>query len=169
LGSSADRTLTITNTGAGTLTGTVISPCADYSIVGTPSYSLGSGASTTITVHFAPAVSGTRSCVIDTGDASCADVSCSGTGLELSSGFLAPGGTYPHTFMTAGSYPYHCEIHTVMRGTVIVDPASLVTSVSVSIVNATASGFSPGSVTVAPGGTVTWTNNHSSTHTVTSD
>lgn len=30
------------------------------------------------------------------------------------------GGKYSHTFNTAGSIPYHCEIHTFMKGTVIV-------------------------------------------------
>lgn len=169
LGSSVDRMFTITNTSASALIGTASSPCADFSIQGSASYNLAPAASATITVRFAPSVSGTANCTIETGGALCADVTCSGTGLELNSGLVSAGGTYPHTFLTAGSFPYHCEIHTVMKGTVIVDPASLVTSVSVSIVSATSSGFSPPSVTVAPGGTVTWTNNHSVTHTVTSD
>jgi plastocyanin len=30
------------------------------------------------------------------------------------------GGTYSHTFTTAGSIPYHCEIHAFMKGTVTV-------------------------------------------------
>jgi len=30
---------------------------------------------------------------------------------------------YVYTFTKPGSYPYHCTIHTFMKGTVIVDPA----------------------------------------------
>ena len=89
---------------------------------------------------------------------------------ELNSGNIAPsGGMFAHTFNTAGTYPYHCSIHNVMKGTVIVDPASANMNVPVSIVSATTGGFSPASVTVKTGGTVTWTNNNTSTHTVTSD
>jgi plastocyanin len=85
--------------------------------------------------------------------------------LELNSGNIPNGGTYQHTFANAGTYPYHCVIHgTGMAGTVVVaggQPASA----SVSIGN---NFYSPASVSVAPGGTVTWTNN-GSTHTVTSN
>ncbi len=88
---------------------------------------------------------------------------------ELSSGNIAPNGTYQHTFSAAGTYPYHCSIHSVMTGTVVVDPASTNMNLAVSIVSATSGGFSPASVTVKTGGTVTWTNNHSVTHTVTSN
>jgi len=83
---------------------------------------------------------------------------------ELNSGNIANGGTYSHTFANAGTYNYFCTIHGAgMSGTVIVasgQPASA----SVSIMN---NFFSPASVSVGPGGTVTWTNN-GSTHTVTS-
>ena len=169
VGTSADRTFTVTNTGTTTRVGTVISPCADFPIQGSASYNLGPGALATITVRFAPSVGGVANCLIETGDALCADVSCSATGLDLSSGLLVPGATYQHTFAAAGIYPYHCEIHSVMRATVIVDPASVVMSASVNIANPTASGFSPSSLTVGPGGTVTWTNQDAVTHTVTSD
>jgi plastocyanin len=83
---------------------------------------------------------------------------------ELNSGNIANGGTYSHTFANAGTYNYSCTIHgTSMSGTVIVavgQPASA----SVSIMN---NSYSPPSVSISPGGTVTWTNN-GSTHTVTS-
>jgi plastocyanin len=36
------------------------------------------------------------------------------------SGNLAANGTYSYTFTKAGTYPYHCTIHTYMKGTVIV-------------------------------------------------
>jgi plastocyanin len=169
LGSSADRSFTIMNAGSVPLVGTVSSPCADYTIQGTASYTLDPGNSAVITVRFAPSVAGSSSCTIETGDAMCADVASTGTtGPELNSPSLGPGAVYPHTFMTAGSYPYHCEFHLMMRATVTVNAAGPL-SASVSIVNSTAAGFNPLNVTVAPGGTVTWTNNHSVIHTVTSD
>jgi plastocyanin len=39
---------------------------------------------------------------------------------ELSSSTLGQGQTYIHIFMTAGSFPYHCSIHTSMLGGVTV-------------------------------------------------
>jgi YVTN family beta-propeller protein len=36
------------------------------------------------------------------------------------SGPLAPGANFAHTFTTAGTYAYHCDIHPFMHGTVIV-------------------------------------------------
>ena len=39
---------------------------------------------------------------------------------QFSSGTLAQGGTFVHTFDTPGTYTYHCSIHTSMKGTVIV-------------------------------------------------
>ena len=92
-----------------------------------------------------------------------------GGGTDFNSGNIGSGGTFDHVFSTAGRFPYHCAIHTVMTGdSVIVDAGSSVTSVNVSIVSASAPGFSPPIVTVKTGGTVHWTNNAGSTHTVTS-
>ncbi len=91
-----------------------------------------------------------------------------GGGPELSSGSIPASGTFPHTFMTAGTFPYHCTIHSNMTGnSVIVDAASSNTSAAVSIVGGVP-GFSPSSVTVKPGSIVTWTNNAGVAHTVTS-
>ena len=42
----------------------------------------------------------------------------SDSGTELNSPVLAQGQTYQHTFSTAGTYPYHCTIHTSMHGSV---------------------------------------------------
>jgi hypothetical protein len=53
VGSSADRTFTVQNTGGGTLTGTA-STSAPFSVVSGGSYSLGAGASQTVTVRFSP-------------------------------------------------------------------------------------------------------------------
>ena len=84
---------------------------------------------------------------------------------ELDSGNIANGGQYAHLFAGAGTFNYHCTIHGVgMAGQVIVVNGSPM-SASVSITNNT---YTPSPATVAPGGTVTWTNN-GSTHTVTSD
>ena len=44
----------------------------------------------------------------------------SDSGSEISSGSVAKGQTYAHTFNTQGTYAYHCGIHPSMKGTVIV-------------------------------------------------
>ncbi|MDB5182635.1 MAG: blue (type 1) copper domain protein [Candidatus Saccharibacteria bacterium] len=36
------------------------------------------------------------------------------------SGDIAPGATYSFTFEKAGSFQYHCSIHSSMRGTIVV-------------------------------------------------
>ena len=89
-----------------------------------------------------------------------------GPGPELNSASLGHLAMYQHTFANAGTFAYHCSIHTNMHGSVIVDASSQVTSQAVSITGST---FSPASVTVAPNATVTWTNNDAINHTVTSD
>jgi plastocyanin len=38
------------------------------------------------------------------------------------SGNLDPGSTFDHTFATAGTFAYHCTIHSQMHGTVTVTP-----------------------------------------------
>ncbi len=35
-------------------------------------------------------------------------------------GNIADGASYSYTFNTAGTFPYHCKIHTYMKGTVVV-------------------------------------------------
>lgn len=39
----------------------------------------------------------------------------------FASGTLGLNGTYSHTFTTAGTYPYHCALHTYMTAVVIVN------------------------------------------------
>ena len=46
----------------------------------------------------------------------------SNNGAFTSSGQLATGEQYQFTFMTAGSYSYHCSIHAYMTGTITVTP-----------------------------------------------
>jgi hypothetical protein len=53
VGSTADRTFTVTNAGGGTLTGSA-STSAPFSIVGEGSYNLSAGASKTVTARFQP-------------------------------------------------------------------------------------------------------------------
>lgn len=43
-----------------------------------------------------------------------------GTTNSWDSGLTNPGQTFSHTFTTPGTYTYHCNVHTFMRGTVIV-------------------------------------------------
>ena len=88
---------------------------------------------------------------------------------ELDSGNISGGGgTFAHTFpMTPdpGVYGYHCTIHgTGMAGSVHVQSGHPMTAA----VTITDNQYSPATALVAPGGTVTWTNN-GSTHTVTSN
>jgi len=45
----------------------------------------------------------------------------SDTGSELASSTLAKGQTYSHIFNTAGTYDYHCSIHTSMKAKIIVE------------------------------------------------
>jgi len=42
-------------------------------------------------------------------------------GGAFNSGMLQPGASFSFTFMTTGSYGYHCLIHTFMTGTVVVN------------------------------------------------
>ena len=40
----------------------------------------------------------------------------------IDSGNLSPGGTFKHTFDAAGTFSYHCNIHSIMKATVTVSP-----------------------------------------------
>ncbi|MGB3093537.1 MAG: choice-of-anchor D domain-containing protein, partial [Candidatus Zixiibacteriota bacterium] len=82
VGGSSDMTFDISNTGGGTLSGTVSEACADYSLLGDVAYSLTAGQSKTFTVRFAPTSAGVKNCTVETGNGACVDVSCTGTGEE---------------------------------------------------------------------------------------
>jgi len=86
---------------------------------------------------------------------------------SFDSGNIAGGTNYAHVFAVEGTFDYHCAIHPSMTGTVIVTQSGAANS-AVSIVNMT-TGFSPDTIAVGKGGTVTWTNNDAITHTVTSN
>ncbi|UCG50786.1 MAG: choice-of-anchor D domain-containing protein, partial [Candidatus Latescibacterota bacterium] len=83
VGSYKDTTFTIENTGGGTLSGTVSESCPDYDIIsGGGPYSLGAGQSVVVTLRFEPQSSGVKPCTVETGDALCTDVSCTGVGED---------------------------------------------------------------------------------------
>jgi plastocyanin len=84
----------------------------------------------------------------------------------LNSGNIAPGASFSHTFTKAGSFAYHCNYHSVMKGTVTVSAAATDSLVQVNIVSSSTP--FPGA-TVKTGGKVTWKNNTGMTHTVTSN
>ena len=43
-----------------------------------------------------------------------------GAGDDFESGTMKPGQQFTHVFDQAGTFPYHCSIHTSMKGTVVV-------------------------------------------------
>lgn len=44
----------------------------------------------------------------------------SDSGTEIDSVVLSTGATYTHTFNSAGTFDYHCSIHTSMKGRIVV-------------------------------------------------
>ncbi len=83
LGDSKDAEFTIYNTCCDTLTGDVSESCLHYSIVsGSGPYSLAVGESLVVTVRFEPESAGPHDCTVETGNAQCGDVHCTGFGAE---------------------------------------------------------------------------------------
>lgn len=81
-GCSGAQTITVTNTGQGTLSGSVPAACGVFTVVsGSGAFSLGAGQSRSVGVAFCPTGTGPASCdlVLDV-NASCPAVACSGTG-----------------------------------------------------------------------------------------
>ncbi len=87
------------------------------------------------------------------------------TDTPFDSGSLAAPANFSHTFPTAGTVGYHCSFHAVMQAVVIVDASAASTSASVNVANFA---FTPDTVRIKPGGTVSWSVT-SGTHTVTSN
>ncbi len=88
--------------------------------------------------------------------------SLAGAAASFDSGTRNPGSTFTFNFTVEGVYPYYCMIHPFMRGNVTV--VSTNNTVSVEIRNFS---FLPSELTVRSGTTVTWTNNDTMAHTVT--
>jgi plastocyanin len=84
------------------------------------------------------------------------------------SGPLAPGATFDVTFGAEGTYNYHCNIHPNMQAKVVVAMGNPAIA-TVNILSNPTMKFDPDTVSVAPGGKVTWTNVGPLQHTVTED
>jgi plastocyanin len=67
----------------------------------------------------------------------------------------APGTSVTRTFQSPGSYPYECTLHPGMNGTVIVEGTQPPPGGTTTVTTPNLS-FSPQSVTITAGGTVTW-------------
>ncbi len=106
---------------------------------------------------------------------------------EFRSNPLSPGQTSSFTFTTPGTYTYvdhQNDKSAAYRGTIVVTdgpvpvttppastppPANTPPAPATAAVQLAGAQFTPTSVTIAVGGTVTWTNNDASKHTVTAD
>jgi plastocyanin len=79
------------------------------------------------------------------------------------------------TVSRPGSFPFHCEVHPVMKGvlTVIGEATGEARAASAAATSANVSikdfSFDPLETSVAPGGSVTWTNDGEARHTATFD
>lgn len=82
------------------------------------------------------------------------------------SGNMNKGNSFTYTFNKAGTFPYHCKYHPNMTGKIIIPSAPITNPY---LVNISGFAFSPASLTVPVGTTVTWTNNDAATHTATSN
>jgi plastocyanin len=90
-----------------------------------------------------------------------------GGSSAFDSGTLNAPATFAHTFATAGTFGYHCTFHQSlgMVGSVVVSAGAVDSTASVT---GAGTSFTPPTVTIRPGGVVTW-HITSGTHTVTSD
>jgi hypothetical protein len=91
IGQFSGQNFTIRNAGGGTLDGDVTEACGDYSITsnGGP-FSLGAGEQIVVGVRFTPTTAGLQECTVETGQAICADVTCTGVGEEAASCEVVP-------------------------------------------------------------------------------
>ncbi|MCU0494392.1 MAG: plastocyanin/azurin family copper-binding protein [Chloroflexaceae bacterium] len=75
---------------------------------------------------------------------------------------LAPGEAVSRTFETPGSYRFICDLDGAMQSEVVVEPAQSQPAVGMNNRQ-----FSPASLTIQAGQTVTWTNNEALPHNIT--
>lgn len=96
------------------------------------------------------------------------------------SGNLAPGARFEFTGTKVGTIPYHCKIHSSMRGNVTFSAPKVSTppptttttptpTASATLVTIQGFAFRPSTLAVHVGDTVTWQNGDSTAHTATSD
>jgi hypothetical protein len=74
-------TFDITNTGYGSLEGTVSDTCPAFDIVSGSPYALEHDESQTVTIIFIPSAVGPYECTIETGNSLCTDLYCTGNGI----------------------------------------------------------------------------------------
>ncbi|MEZ4647385.1 MAG: choice-of-anchor D domain-containing protein [Candidatus Eisenbacteria bacterium] len=98
LGTPADRSFTIENTGSGTLSGTVRLNCAEFLLVGASGYNIQGGESQTFTVRYLPESEGESECLIDLGTG-CEDLLAQGSGVRAPICLITP------TFLDFGNVP----------------------------------------------------------------
>jgi HYDIN/CFA65/VesB family protein len=83
VGQSADKNFILYNNGNSTLSGALSESCADFAIVGSPSYTVAAGQNVTFTVRFSPSQAGPSSCTVNTGALGCPQVTCGGSGATV--------------------------------------------------------------------------------------
>lgn len=139
VGTSAERTIEIENTGTGTLSGNIAvstaAPCDGFSIVsGGGSFSLAANQILSVRVRFEPATTGAKSCRLETGAALCGDIvllgsaevptDCAVDPLNIDFGSVGVGTTRDTTFtitntgggFLSGSVDASCGPVTVVSG-----------------------------------------------------
>jgi plastocyanin len=100
------------------------------------------------------------------------DVCCPKGPSLWASGNIAPNGTFTATFVVAGKYPYHCSIHTTMKGIIQVgmkvSPTTGHLNTTFTItwgVGSIPNGFNADIQISRPGGSfVNWMTNQTGTH-----
>ena len=95
------QTFTITNTGQGTLSGTVTEDCTAFSVLSGADYSLDAGESQTVSVRFQSAEAGVFTCVLATGG-DCNPVACAAA-VSLAPACLVSPGELAFGSMPAGT------------------------------------------------------------------
>jgi hypothetical protein len=105
VGQTADMTITVANTGSGTLTGSA-SVSSPFTIISGGSYNLSSQASQTVTVRYAPTVAGSDSQTIFFSGAAGGSLTLTGTAFNPSTGdplsFEAEAGSIQAPFAVSG-------------------------------------------------------------------
>jgi plastocyanin len=86
--------------------------------------------------------------------------------------YLEPGGQFEYVFTQPGTYDYVCTLHPGMTGTITIPNGNDEDENGVSEANEigmSSTSFLPGTLTVRQGTTVSWLNNSTVDHTVTSN